>query len=190
MDIGALDGLASSPAFSPVLVGGLLAFAAAFRAGAAFAVIDQPRLPPTSGECETVGVHYARCGGARVKVFYPAAAPSSQPAPYCTDGRATSGRAGGTPPVPPSRPRSDGMAGLVGFRQLGPDGVLPRQWPDIEEITLGAPRAGGPGRLETDAHAEIIGCHTTALKIVDEVHHYYPPNVTLWDTSTRGLYRQ
>ena len=103
MDIGALDGLASSPAFSPVLVGGLLAFAAAFRAGAAFAVIDQPRLPPTSGECETVGVHYARCGGARVKVFYPAAAPSSQPAPYCTDGRAT----------------SDGMAGLVGFRQLG-----------------------------------------------------------------------
>ena len=103
MDIEAFDALASSPVFSPVLVGGLLAFATAFRAGAAFAVIDQPRLPPIRGEYETVGVHYARCGGARVKVFYPASSPSSTEAPYSTDGRKT----------------SDGMAGLVLFRQLG-----------------------------------------------------------------------
>ena len=81
----------------------LVAFAAAFRTGAAFAVIDQPRLPPAVGVHEHVGVTYARCGGARVKVFYPAAAASDQPAPYCTDGRKT----------------SDGMAGLVGFKQLG-----------------------------------------------------------------------
>ena len=135
MDIGALDGLASSPAFSPVFVGGLLAFAAAFRAGAAFAVIDQPRLPPTSGEHETVGVHYARCGGARVKVFYPAAAPSSQAAPYCTDGRAT----------------SDGMAGLVGFRQLGLSFLLAHlasapsgTWLDALPATTGAEEAPPP----------------------------------------------
>ena len=84
---------------------GVVASAAAFRAGAAFAVIDQPRLPSISGSCkhEHVGVTYARCGGARVKVFYPAAAPSAEAASYCTDGRDT----------------SDGMAGLVGFRQLG-----------------------------------------------------------------------
>ena len=85
------------------VVRGLVAFAVAFRAGAAFAVIDQPRLPPITGEHEHVGVRYTRCGGARVKVFYPAAAPSSESAPYCTDGRET----------------SDGMAGLVGFRQTG-----------------------------------------------------------------------
>jgi hypothetical protein len=46
---------------------------------------------------------YTRCGGARVKLFYPASGPSDEEAPYCTDGRVT----------------SDGMAGLVGFRQLG-----------------------------------------------------------------------
>ena len=86
----------------PQLLPGLLAFAAAFRAGAAFAVIDQPRLPPTTGEFD-VGVCYSRCGGARVKIFYPAAGSSDRPAPYCTDGRET----------------SDGMAGLVGFKQLG-----------------------------------------------------------------------
>ena len=90
--------LASSNVFR-----GLVAFAAAFRAGAAFAVIDQPCLPPITGEHEHVGVSYTRCGGARVKVFYPASAPSNEPAPYCTDGRET----------------SDGMAGLVGFRQTG-----------------------------------------------------------------------
>lgn len=94
---GAMD-LANSNAFR-----GFLAFAAMFRAGAAFAVIDQPRLPPISGSHEHIGVTYSRCAGARVKVFYPASTPSSEPALYCTDGKAT----------------SDGMAGLVGFRQLG-----------------------------------------------------------------------
>ena len=82
---------------------GLGAFAACFRAGAAFAVVDQPRLPALTGSFEHVGVRLSTCGGARVKVFYPAAAPSDDAAPYCTDGRQT----------------SDGMAGLVGFRQTG-----------------------------------------------------------------------
>ena len=81
----------------------LAAAAGSFRLGAAAAVINQPRLPPISGSYEHVGVRIANVGGARVKVFYPAAGPSSATAPYCTDGRTT----------------SDGMAGLVGFRQLG-----------------------------------------------------------------------
>ena len=66
--------LASSPA-----LGGLIAFAAAFRAGAAIAQTDQPRLPSIdSATYQHVGVTYSRCGGARVKTFYPAAAPSRQ----------------------------------------------------------------------------------------------------------------
>jgi len=81
----------------------IAAAAGSFRAGAAFAQINQPRLPPISGAFEHVGVKYTRCAGARVKVFYPAARPSDVAAPYCTDGRTT----------------SDGMAGLVGFKQLG-----------------------------------------------------------------------
>lgn len=90
--------LASSDLFRALVV-----FAAAFRAGAAFAVIDQPRLPPLSGVHKHVGISYTRCGGARMKLFYPARAPSDTSAKYCTDGRKT----------------SDGMAGLVLFRQLG-----------------------------------------------------------------------
>ena len=83
---------------------GLAAFAIAFRTGAAFAVVDQPRLPSLSATYRHVGVRYTNAGGARVKVFYPASSPGDEaPAPYCTDGRET----------------SDGMAGLVGFRQLG-----------------------------------------------------------------------
>ena len=62
---------------------GLAAFAGTFRAGAALAVIDQPRLPPQKGFFEHVGVCYSRCGGARVKVFYPASAPS-ETAAACT----------------------------------------------------------------------------------------------------------
>ena len=84
-------------------VAGLAVGAAAFRGGAAFAVIDQPRLPPLAGEFDSVGVRYASCGGARCKIFYPCSKPAGEAAPYCTDGRET----------------SDGMAGLVGFRQLG-----------------------------------------------------------------------
>ena len=84
----------------------LAAAAGSFRLGAAAAVINQPRLPPIFagvGTYEHVGVRYANVGGARVKCFYPAAGPSPVMAPYLTDGRTT----------------SDGMAGLVGFRQLG-----------------------------------------------------------------------
>ena len=97
-----------SPTRSDLIRGVLTAAAAAgsFRAGAAVAVINQPRLPPLTGPFKEVGVRYSRAGSARVKTFYPAALPDSnqlEEAPYCTDGRAT----------------SDGMAGLVGFRQLG-----------------------------------------------------------------------
>jgi predicted dienelactone hydrolase len=93
-----------------------LAAAASFRAGAAIAVIGQPRMPPITGPYGTVGVRVIRLkseGGdsCRAKVFYPALDDSQNGqdreavvnAPYCTDGRET----------------SDGMAGLVGFRQLG-----------------------------------------------------------------------
>jgi predicted esterase len=82
-----------------------LSGAAAFRAGAAIAVIGQPRVPPLTGKYDCVGVRVVRIGedGCRAKVFYPAIKGSGADAPYCTDGRAT----------------SDSMAGLVGFRQLG-----------------------------------------------------------------------
>ena len=82
---------------------GIAAAAGSFRAGAAIAVIGQPRPPALTGPYQDIGVKYTRVAGARCKVFYPAHAPSDTAAPYCTDGRAT----------------SDGMAGLVGFRQLG-----------------------------------------------------------------------
>ena len=81
--------------------------AAAFRGGAALAVIGQPRAPVLA---RPVGCRVARVrardgsGSCRVKLFYPAVdAAAGEDAPYCLDGRET----------------SDGMAGLVGFRQLG-----------------------------------------------------------------------
>lgn len=87
-----------------------LGFAAAFRTGAALAVIGQPRLPDRlpSDVVGAVGSRVIRLptSGARVRLFYPAARQSANNlvySPYCTDGRTT----------------SDGMAGLVGFRQLG-----------------------------------------------------------------------
>jgi hypothetical protein len=99
-----------------------LGFAVAFRTGAAVAVIGQPRIPTTlhllsedddpeitpSAVAIGSGVIRLPTSGARVRVFYPAAAATTETenyaiAPYCTDGRKT----------------SDGMAGLVGFRQLG-----------------------------------------------------------------------
>ena len=85
-----------------------LAGFAAFRAGAAIAVVGQPRMPPLTGTYDRVGVRVVRVnaggGSVRAKVFYPALdAEGIADADYCTDGRVT----------------SDGMAGLVGFRQLG-----------------------------------------------------------------------
>jgi hypothetical protein len=85
-----------------------LAGFAAFRAGAAIAVVGQPRMPPLTGTYDRVGVRVVRVnaggGSVRAKVFYPALdAEGNADADYCTDGRVT----------------SDGMAGLVGFRQLG-----------------------------------------------------------------------
>ena len=79
---------------------------AAFRGGAALAVVGQPRAPalPSPVGCRVARVPASDgSGSCRVKIFYPAAAPAPEDAPYCLDGRAT----------------SDGMAGLVGFRQLG-----------------------------------------------------------------------
>ena len=91
-----------------------VAFAASFRVGAALSVIGQPRMPSAlPGPFSAVGSRVVRLPGeegARVRLFYPcdpfwgktAAKPND--APYMTDGRAT----------------SDGMAGLVGFRQVSP----------------------------------------------------------------------
>jgi len=115
-----------------LLTRSIAAFATAaigFRAGAAYAVIDQPRLPPIKGTAlhEAVGVRYARCAGARVKIFYPAriSSESQPPAPYCTDGRRT----------------SDGMAGLVGFRQLGLSFLLEHLASAASGCQLDAPAA-------------------------------------------------
>ena len=93
---------------------GVAAAAGSFRAGAAIAVVGQPAMPPLGGRFEHIGVRYVRCADARVKVFFPCAPPgqddlgqdtlrATAAARYCTDGRET----------------SDGMAGLVGFKQLG-----------------------------------------------------------------------
>ena len=94
-----------------------LGVATAFRGGAAVAVIGQPRMPPpdTTAPFQTVGCRTTRVrtgeadgGSCRVKIFYPAAASAAaanndNDAAYCSDGIET----------------SNGMAGLVGFRQLG-----------------------------------------------------------------------
>ena len=99
--VGGLSTLSRSDILRNVL--GLAAAAGSFRGGAAVAQIGYPALPPLTGRYDAIGCRYTRVNGARAKIFYPASGPSSTEAPYCTDGRAT----------------SDGMAGLVGFRQLG-----------------------------------------------------------------------
>uniref|UniRef100_A0A7S4MQ40 1-alkyl-2-acetylglycerophosphocholine esterase n=1 Tax=Odontella aurita TaxID=265563 RepID=A0A7S4MQ40_9STRA len=100
------------------ILGYPLTAAVAFRTGAAAAVVGQPHLPRSLpgpfenvGSCVTrlpalsssVGKYNGVEGGARVRIFYPCQQNSEEMAPYCTDGLTT----------------SDGMAGLVGFRQLG-----------------------------------------------------------------------
>ena len=92
-------------------------FAACFRIGAFIAVIGQPRLPKDDERSRLcpVGSKVIRLPefGSRARVFYPITekdaktistnSDSRSNGKYCTDGRAT----------------SDGMAGLVGFKQLG-----------------------------------------------------------------------
>jgi hypothetical protein len=85
-------------------------FAIAFRSGAALSVINQPQKPPSpSGKFKKIGVRIAQFqSGFRGKIFYPAAYNDDSTskeieAAYCTDYRET----------------SDGMAALVGFKQLG-----------------------------------------------------------------------
>jgi len=82
----------------------------AFRTGAALSVINQPRMPRLEGPFSSVGARVVEVSdGSRAKIFYPAAPGDCfKDAPYCTDGRKT----------------SDGMAGLVGFRQLGQSFLL------------------------------------------------------------------
>jgi pimeloyl-ACP methyl ester carboxylesterase len=96
------------------------AFLGTFRVGAALSVIGYPRMPSIDTEVmigSTILRLPSSSGGARVRLFYPTNATttpstmtmdssflsSSLYAPYCTDGKQT----------------SDGMAALVGFRQLG-----------------------------------------------------------------------
>ena len=116
----------------------LLIFAATFRTIAALSVINQPRMPIIKTKVnanesanvlvkghEHIGSRVMRLpSGTRVRLFYPTIATlnsaqsgnsrsngneteneneNANMAPYCTDGRQT----------------SNGMAGLVGFRQLG-----------------------------------------------------------------------
>lgn len=101
----------------PTAIAYPVAFAGAFRIGAAVSVIGYPRLPPIDADV-MIGSSILRLpsssGGARVRLFYPTNATTTptmtmdssstlQYTPYCTDGQQT----------------SDGMAALVGFRQLG-----------------------------------------------------------------------
>ena len=106
-------------------------FAVCFRIGASIAVIGQPRLPDDGDESKfrryLVGSMVVRLPelGSRIRVFYPISKNAAETIiiksnsntntntntnsifrdndKYCTDGRST----------------SDGMAGLVGFKQLG-----------------------------------------------------------------------
>jgi hypothetical protein len=89
----------------PLAVRVAVPFAAAFRTGAALAVIGQPRMPALTGPYESIGVQIVEVPGCcRAKVFYPCEpVVGLEEAPYCTDGRQS----------------SDSMAGLVGFKQLG-----------------------------------------------------------------------
>ena len=87
-----------------------LGFLAAFRTGAAISVINQPRMPMIDDGI-SVGSSVLRLpSGTRVRLFYPTnstidanSRSTTTYAPYCTDGKQT----------------SNGMAGMVGFRQLG-----------------------------------------------------------------------
>jgi pimeloyl-ACP methyl ester carboxylesterase len=88
-----------------------VAFLGTFRIGAALSVIGYPLLPSLDTEViigSTILRLPSSAGGARVRLFYPTNAATTTTtaslyAPYCTDGKQT----------------SDGMAALVGFRQLG-----------------------------------------------------------------------
>ena len=120
----------------------LIAAAAAFRGGAAFAVIGQPRMPPLVGPNQAVGCRIARVrtgesdGACRAKIFYPAAIDTGVDAPYCTDGRET----------------SDGMAGLVGFRQLGLSFLLAHLANAPSGCVLDAPPSEGSFPLFVYSH--------------------------------------
>lgn len=100
-----LDNARSAFLSLPLVLRLALPGAAAFRTGAALSVIGQPRMPELQGPYPSVGVRLVEVpDGSRAKVFYPAKRSEGlTDALYCTDGRKT----------------SDGMAGLVGFRQLG-----------------------------------------------------------------------
>ena len=91
----------------PTAIAYPVAFAGAFRVGAALSVIGYPLLPSYNMIGSTILRLPSSAGGARVRLFYPtnatATTTASLYAPYCTDGKQT----------------SDGMAALVGFRQLG-----------------------------------------------------------------------
>lgn len=104
-DVSRSDLIRSKLLALPLAVRLAVPFAAAFRTGAAIAVIGQPRMPRLEGPYSSIGVRIVEVsGGCRAKVFYPAESSADLAnAPYCTYGRKT----------------SDGMAGLVGFRQIG-----------------------------------------------------------------------
>ena len=111
---------------------------AAFRTGAALSVINQPRVPEIDAP---VGCKFTRIGDAgrscRAKIFYPAAAGATgEDAAYCADGRAT----------------SDGMAGLVGFRQLGLSFLLAHLADAPSGCVLDAPPAAGKFPLLVYSH--------------------------------------
>ncbi len=133
-----VDGLTKIP--GPLLYP--IVFAACFRIGASIAVIGQPRLPKDDERSRLcpVGSKVIRLPdlGSRARVFYPIKEKDAKTilinnntrsnGKYCTDGRAT----------------CDGMAGLVGFKQLGISFLLahlaeaPSGCYDMNDVAVGA----------------------------------------------------
>jgi len=138
MHMGAADIVTRSEAVARTLAYPA-AFALAFRSGAALSVIGQPRMPDlTGGLVSCVGNRIVRLpSGTRVRLFYPCDRPKEEVyAPYCTDGKKT----------------SDGMAGLVGFRQLGVAFLLEHLATASSGCYLDAPVAGSSLPLLVYSH--------------------------------------
>ena len=81
------------------------AFYSLFRVGAKVSVINQPRMGTIDKETHVGSTVMILPSGCRLRLFYPTDTTDTTNAfaPYCTDGKQT----------------TKGMAGMVGFRQLG-----------------------------------------------------------------------
>jgi len=79
------------------------AFYSAFRVGAKVSVVNQPRMGSINKDTQVGSTVLRLPSGCRLRLFYPTNTTDNTFAPYSTDGKQT----------------TKGMAGMVGFRQLG-----------------------------------------------------------------------